>query len=65
MAKVKCVVLRRFNNMSPGTETVAPSRAVFESWKAYGFVEELFDEPEEKEVKGSPLDKMVRGKEDK
>jgi len=66
MAKVKCVVVKRFNNMIPGTETFAPSRAIFESWKAYGLVEEAFDEKvEEREIKDTPVDKMVRGSEDR
>lgn len=39
MAKVKCMVIKRFNNMDPGTEVTAPSRKVAESWVANGLVE--------------------------
>ena len=60
MAKVKCKVLKRFNNNDPGAEIVAPSRAIFDSWAAYGFVEEI----KEKEAK-PPVDKMVRETVDK
>lgn len=56
--KVKCKVLRGFNKHKPGDQIVAPSRGIFESWKAYGFVEEV------KEASPS-RDRMVRETMDK